>query len=258
MLRIHYLGTAASVPVPGRCNTSLVVDDGRELTLVDASDAPFRRVAEAGLDPERLAQLIITHEHADHVFGLPSLLQSLWVAGRREPLAVYALAETWPLLDRLIDVFRFRSWANSFPLERRVIRTGSRPFLETPTLAAWAAESRHSVPTAALRFESGGQVVSYSADTAPIQSVVDLAQGSNLLIHEATFLAGHDEEATRVGHSTPAQAARAASEAGVRCLHLVHFTPTAPEELELLRQQASRFYGGPISVPSDLNHVELA
>src|SRR5438067_11725779 len=63
MLTVHFLGTGAALPGPGRDNTSLAVDDGQSVTLVDASGSPLKRLREAGVDPDRLARVIITHQH---------------------------------------------------------------------------------------------------------------------------------------------------------------------------------------------------
>src|SRR5437762_9644439 len=117
MLTVTFLGTGAAVPAAGRDNTSLAIDDGEEITLIDTSGSPFKRLLEAGAPHQRLARVIITHEHPDHSYGFPSLLQSLWLAGRREPLPVYAPESTWSLLDRLVASYWPRGWNNGFELE---------------------------------------------------------------------------------------------------------------------------------------------
>lgn len=258
MVTIVCLGTGAAIPGPGRDNTSLAIDDGTEVTLVDVSGAPVKRLREHGLNPTRLARVIITHEHLDHTYGYPSLLQSLWLSGRRQPLEIYAQAATWAFLDRLTDAFRPGSWTTGFPVARHVVEPGGL-LVNTGRIAVQTAPTRHSAPTIGLRVESaGGGVAVYSSDTSPTESVIRLARGADVLIHEATFLAGAEGEANRLGHSTAAQAARAALDAEVKRLVLIHFTPGEDGELARLRSDAMAIYPGPVDAPSDGARFDIA
>ncbi|MPZ14614.1 MAG: MBL fold metallo-hydrolase [Chloroflexi bacterium] len=258
MLTVIYLGTGAAVPSPGRDNTSLALDDGEEITLVDASGAPTKRLAEAGLDARRLRRVIMTHEHLDHTYGFPSLFQSLWLSGRREPLAVYAQPETWRFLDRLVDAYRPGGWTAGLPVERHTIVPGSAPVVETPRLTVWADRTQHPVPTVGLRIETvGGSIIAYSADTSPSRAVQELAQRADLLIHEATFLAGQEDDALRYGHATARQAGEVATQAGVERLAVLHFTPRGPTDLGELRAGAASVFAGGIDVPSDQDRIEF-
>jgi len=78
-----------------------------------------------------------------------------------------------------------------------------------------------------------GRRLVITGDTGPSRTVTDLARGADLLVHEATFGQDEADRARETGHSTAAEAAGVARDAGVRRLVLTHisarYTREAPE-----------------------------
>ncbi|MEW6736476.1 MAG: ribonuclease Z [Acidobacteriota bacterium] len=81
-----------------------------------------------------------------------------------------------------------------------------------------------------------GRRIAYCTDTRPCANSVELARGANLLIHEATYTEDLVAEARARGHSTAAQAASIARQAGVERLLITHFSPRYLTSEELLAE----------------------
>jgi ribonuclease Z len=69
-----------------------------------------------------------------------------------------------------------------------------------------------------------GRRLVYTGDTRPHLSVIQASAAADLLIHEATFGGDELERAIETGHSTAAEAARVALDAGARRLVLTHIS----------------------------------
>jgi len=97
MLKITFLGTSAGVPTKQRNVTALAVQPGlsRHWWLVDCGEATQHRLQHLPLSVHDLDGICITHVHGDHSYGLPGLLASAAMTGRRRPLILIAPLAIW-------------------------------------------------------------------------------------------------------------------------------------------------------------------
>lgn len=89
--------------------------------------------------------------------------------------------------------------------------------------------------------ERPGKAVAYCTDTRPFDGTIKLARDVDLLIHEATYTEELTEEAHDYGHSTAAQAASIARDAGARRLLITHYSTRYPDVTPLVEEARAIF-----------------
>jgi ribonuclease Z len=101
-----------------------------------------------------------------------------------------------------------------------------------------------------------GQRFAFVMDTGLCDNVYALAEGVDMLVIEATFLAPDADMARMVGHLTAGQAAAVARESGVRTLVLTHFSQRYQEPSRFLDEAREQF-AGEIVIAEDLMRVPM-
>ena len=222
-MNVHLLGTGSAVSDPERTTTMLAFEDEGVFFLVDCGGDAVQRLQLAGLAPEAVEAVVLTHQHPDHISGFPLLIEKLWLLGRRDPIPIYGPPTTLALARQIFDMFDTAKWEGLPEREWHPVEMapGATLFERGPfRVTSWPVE--HPVPTIGLRVETDSGTVGYSCDTSPCEAVVELATGVELLIHEGTG-------ALPGVHSSPLEAAQAARDAGVERLVLVHIPAGATE-----------------------------
>ncbi|GAB6898422.1 ribonuclease Z [Kineosporia succinea] len=255
------LGTSCQIPTRERNHVATYLRLGDLGVLVDCGEGTQRQVVRAGLRTSQIDALFLTHEHGDHTYGVPGLLNRRRVEDVPGPLPVAAPAEAIERLSLLTsfatngpeplhewipaghgEVLRLRSWTvRSAPLRHRVPTVGYR-FTEDdsrtliPAVAAehgvtgpdlgrlQRGETVRGVSLADVSVPRPGQRVAVIMDTAVCDGALELAQGCDLLVSEATYNDDQVALAETNGHLTARQAAELAVAAGVRRLVLTHFS----------------------------------
>lgn len=243
------LGSSCSIPRPNRACSSYLLEDGSRSTVLDFGTGAFANLREH-LAYEAVDDVIISHMHADHFidviplryalkYGAPPRKRKvgLWLPPDGEAMLrklVSAFAPEGPG-DFLSEVFEIREFDPA-----QTLRLGEATVRFAPTV--------HYVPTFAIRYDVPGSSITYSADTAPDESVVHLARECELFLCEATLLKGEVERGLR-GHSSPLEAAQMALDAHAAALMLTHYS--SRQNAEDLISAARTIFAGPILCADD-------
>ncbi|HVP20466.1 MAG TPA: ribonuclease Z [Anaerolineaceae bacterium] len=249
MGQLIILGSGYAVPEEGHDNTHLFIQQGNHGVLVDCASNPTVHLKQAGIAFNQITDLILTHFHPDHVSGMPLLLMDLWLLGRKQPLNIYGPLHAIDRAEAMMKLYDWKKWPNFFPVMfHRLPEHEMILALFSPVLKIFTSPVKHLIPTIGLRIEflPEEKVVAYSCDTEPCPQVVELAARADILIHEAT--------GASVGHSSPAQAAQIARQAGVRELILIHYAQAKGPEL---LDPAKEVFDGSIRLAKDFMRLEF-
>lgn len=253
MAKLTLLGTGSALSGPDRENTYLLLQGASTNILIDCAGSPAQRLARVGVSPAQIDHLILTHSHPDHIYGLSVFMLNAWMTGRQVPLHVFGLAETLRGARLMLRAVEAQDWPQFFKIHYHIIpRASPAPILEQDEFSIITMPAVHFVPTMSLRITSAASGVSvmYTADTAPTENIITLAEGAKYLLHEATLLEGSDR-----GHSSALQAGEAATRAHAAELILVHLPPQVrPDEWHAA---ARRAFSGPIHVAADFDSFEF-
>ena len=242
--RLILLGTAGGpTPKPSRAApANAVIVDGRTY-VVDCGNGVARQLALAGVPLTSIRHVFITHHHSDHDADYGNLLLLAWGDALRTPV------DTWgpPPLSRMTRLFLEMNQADIDVRERNEGRPplgplihphevrGDGEVMRDDRVRVTAARVEHPlVPLAfAYRFDCPDRSIVFSGDTHKSATLVRLARGADVLVHEALYLPaapGAPGSALRKhivdSHTTVEDAGRVAQEAGVKTLVLSHFVPS--------------------------------
>jgi ribonuclease BN (tRNA processing enzyme) len=102
MFALTFLGTSASVPSAERNHSGLLIEVGSQRILVDCGEGTQRQLLRSGAGFRRLARLLLTHGHFDHVLGIPGLFSTLRLRRSAELMTIHGSPGTLDVVVRML------------------------------------------------------------------------------------------------------------------------------------------------------------
>lgn len=265
-----FVGSGGSYANHLRRGPTLLLGSGTHVVLVDAGRGVAEGLRTLEIPLAQPVAVYLTSLLPENQVGLDDLLTAGWIAGRREPLRVIGPPGTAALVEGLRSALDagVRGEVDAFGLppagaEIRVTElAGGESFAEGPLTVRATALPDGPVPALAYRFEQQRVSIVVGGVAWGGEALVELAQGAQLLVHEA-FFDESVEMAIEAGALEPERLRREASfrtplatagerarEAGVGGLALVRLRPPPLFGFQA-RSAAGEAFRGPIYVPDD-------
>lgn len=142
---ITIIGCGAAAPNLRFNTTSQVVNIHEKWLLIDAGEGVQLGLRRHKVPFSRIHHIAISHMHGDHVLGLPGLIGSMNLLGRKAPLKLFGpvALEPW-----LMETLRLTSTFLQFPLEFHATTEGSSEVIwDEATFTVSAFPTQHRIPT---------------------------------------------------------------------------------------------------------------
>jgi len=250
--RAILLGTGTIIPHRERNQSSLVLESRGEFFLFDCGSGTETRLAQAGIDPNGIDHIFISHHHIDHDSGVMPLLKGMWLSGKKD-VVLYGPEGTAEWHEALLDVWPYMLGRMNVGVVEMV------PGDEIPVshLAISCELMVHGVPCLGYRalFPDGASLV-YSGDTEPCDGLQRLLNDhTSILIHECAL----PETLAVTNHTTPPaladflSAAKTEGGVGIGTIILTHFyRENMGRDQEIVEIIKKKFPGADIICARDL------
>ena len=151
MLGLYFLGTSSGVPTKERNVSGIAVKlpEPKSWVLVDCGEGTQHQILSSPLSLLSLKAICITHVHGDHCYGLPGLLASAGMSGRKDALLVIAPKEVEQMFIAVKEATDLH-----LPYDVEFIETNSKNSNTIDGVKITAIELSHRVPSHAFCFDA--------------------------------------------------------------------------------------------------------
>lgn len=247
MARLTFLGVGDAVHPMG--GTTSLLYRGSQIWLIDCGPAIASVALRALAHPDELDAIWVSHQHADHCFGVPTLLLMLRLARRKKPLDLLSGPGGVSVIRNLLETAypgAFRA-SKCYSINFKEVRPEQS--LVTNGLKLSTARTQHSVACHALRIEDRGHSLCFSGDGKVSPASLELYRKADLVVHECQFA-----ETANTNHCRLADLEPLVGATNVRRLALVH---CSSHERAAIAERARGLFGDRAFLPEAGETVQL-
>ncbi|MBI2568780.1 MAG: ribonuclease Z [Candidatus Schekmanbacteria bacterium] len=242
-MKITFLGTSSATPTLRRGLPAVALQRDGEVLLFDCGEGTQMQLQKVEVRPSRIAMLLVTHLHGDHVTGIMGLLMSLKLAGRTEPLIIHGPAG---IKDYVLGSMRYLRLRVDFALSVEEVVPGDVLHRAGYDISVFPLD--HTVPTLGYALEENMRPGRFNVERARALGVPEgpmwgrLQRGDCVLLPDGRTVApaevlGQPRRGRKIVYALDTAPCRDAISAAAGASVLIHDATFAPEEEALARQR---------------------
>ena len=196
-MELQFLGTGAGQPSKKRNVSSIalkMLDEINEIWLFDVGEATQHQILRTNIRLRKVTKIFISHNHGDHIFGLPGLLATRSFQGDVGPITIYGPAGLEQFVRTALKISRTKI---SYPIKFVVLENGGLIFQQNG-FRVYAEKLAHRVPSFGYRVvedDRPGELLmdklaQYNVPNGPLLG--KLKNGEKIVLDNGTILDGND------------------------------------------------------------------
>lgn len=242
--KVNILGCGSAKPTPKHMPTAQIVDFRSKYFMIDCGEGTQVQMLRMGLAIARVGHIFISHNHGDHVFGLPGLISTMALLGRTASLYIHGPKQIEGFLDCILGTYceSIDFQVKFCPLDP----TKHALIHEERSLSVWSLPLKHRIPCCGYLFKEKPGLPHIRREmidalNIPLSQINNIKAGASWTMPDGTVIP-HERL------TTPASPSRSYAYCSDTCylpglapllqgVNLLYHEATYPNELELRARQ---------------------
>ena len=189
--KVNILGCGSAKPTLRHMPTAQIVDFRSKYFMIDCGEGAQVQMQRMGLAMARIGHIFITHNHGDHVFGLPGLISTMALLGRTASLYIHGPKEIEGFLRCILSTY---CEGIDFSVEFLPVDTTKHSLVyEDRGIEVWNLPLKHRIPCCGYLFKEKPRLPHIrremiDAFNIPVSQINNIKAGASWTTPDGTLL----------------------------------------------------------------------
>jgi ribonuclease Z len=188
---VTILGSSSALPTSNRNLTAHLLNVGERFFLIDCGEGTQLQLKRYKAKFSQLNHIFISHLHGDHLFGLPGLVSTFNLLGRKHDLHIYAHPDLETILNQFLAHFYTQL---DFAIIYHPLKFNTAHIIyEDKKIIVQSIPLNHRIPTCGFIFKEKPRMRNIKKEMIayhkiPIKAIVNIKNGEDFITEEGVVI----------------------------------------------------------------------